>query len=77
MSKKRSTRRSRPRKLSVHKPHGTLSARVQKVGPQHFAIVCFDVAKKRSKWMMSDFYGKVFVEPNRLDHGPDRHSPRC
>ena len=69
MSKKRSTRRSRPRKLSLHKPAGRLGDRVKKVGPEHFAIVCFDVAKKRSKWMMCDFYGKVLVEPNHVDHG--------
>jgi transposase len=68
MSKKRSTRRFRPRKLCLHEPSGALGARVQQVGPEHFGIVCFDVAKKRSRWMMSDFYGKVLIEPNPVDH---------
>jgi transposase len=43
---------------------------VRRVGPEHFAVVCFDVAKRRSKWMMSDFYGHVLVEPMHVEHGP-------
>jgi hypothetical protein len=42
--------------VNVHKPHGVIQPRVQKVGPEHFGIV--DCAKARFKWMFCDFYGK-------------------
>ena len=44
MSKTRSQPRRR-RTNFVQKPNGTLSARVQAVGPEHFGIVMVDVAK--------------------------------
>lgn len=71
MSYKRSTRRRRSckaRKLALHKPNGTLHPRVKQVGPEHFGIVCFDCAKARSLWLMSDFYGKLLVEPTGVEH---------
>ncbi len=45
--------RSRPRRsrkgVLVQKPNGQLTARVQAVGPEHFAILSIDGAKARSK----------------------------
>jgi transposase len=66
-AKKSKTRRPR-RLVSVHKPNGVLQPRVQKVGPEHFGIVCVDCAKVRSEWMLCDFYGRVLIEPNDLCH---------
>jgi transposase len=45
-----------------------LHPRVQKVGPEHFGIVCFDCAKARSKFLVADFYGKVLVPPTVVEH---------
>src|SRR5712692_11832563 len=62
-------RRSRNRATQVlHKPTGTVHPRVQKVGPEHFGIVCIDCAKARSKWLLTDFYGKVLVPPTVVEH---------
>ena len=50
--------KSRARRYeSTQKPSGTISRRVQKVGGEHFAIVCVDPAKHRSEWMMADYFG--------------------
>ena len=57
---------------TVQKPRGVLHPRVQKVGPQHFGVVCFDCHKAASKWMLADFYGKILIEPTRVRHtGPE------
>ena len=46
---RRSNRKSKPRQYqSLQKPYGVSSPRVQKVGGEHFAIVCVDPAKHRS-----------------------------
>lgn len=50
------------------KPGGQIQQRVQAVGPEHFGIVAVDCAKRRSKWMLCDFYGKVIVEPTHVEH---------
>jgi len=55
-------------KLYLHKPAGVISTRVQAVGPERFGIVSVDCAKARSKWMLSDFYGRVLVEPTPVEH---------
>jgi len=39
----------------VHKARGAFHPRVQKVGPEHFGLVCIDCAKARSKFMVVDF----------------------
>jgi transposase len=52
----------------LHKPTGTLHPRVQRVGPEHFGIVCIDCAKARSKWMLADFDGKILVPPTVVEH---------
>ena len=64
----RLTRRSSRRKLTVQKPRGVLHPRVEKVGPQHFGVVCFDCHKAASKWTLADSYGKVLVKPERVKH---------
>src|SRR6266550_3217751 len=69
MSATRSRRRSRSRPSDViQKPAGTIHPRVQKVGPEHFGIVSIDCAKKRSKWMLADFFGNVLVPPTLVEH---------
>src|SRR5258708_31375783 len=72
------TRRARPRARHprsyttlLHKPRGAIHPRVQAVGPEHFAIIAVDPAKARSKWMMTDFYGNVLIQPTV----PVHHSP--
>lgn len=64
-----SRRRLRSRnRAELHKPHGVIHPRVQKVGPEHFGIVAVDCAKARSKWMFSDFYGNELVAPTEVEH---------
>jgi transposase len=61
----------RPRKSRshvIHKPRGVVHPRVQAVGPDHFAFLCVDCAKARSKMMLADFYGRVLVEPTIVEH---------
>jgi transposase len=46
--------------------------RVQAVGPEHFAFLCVDCAKARSRAMLADFYGRVVLEPTTVEHNrPD------
>jgi hypothetical protein len=45
-----------------------ISPRVQKVGGEHFAIVCVDPAKHRSEWMMADYFGNLIIEPRTVEH---------
>ena len=64
---RRSSRRSR--ELGhIGKPRGLLSSRVQAVGPEHFGIVAVDCAKARSKWMLTDFYGRILLPPTHVAH---------
>ncbi len=53
---------------SIHTPRGVISPRVQKVRPEHFGIVSVDCAKARSKWMLTDFFGRVLVPPTEVEH---------
>jgi hypothetical protein len=64
--KSRKSRRSRSQIL--HKPGGVIHPRVQAVGPQHFAILCVDCAKNRSKTLLADFYGRVLFQPTTVEH---------
>ncbi len=64
---RRKARRSR-RSALVAKPSGSVSARVQKVGPEHFGIIAADCAKARSKWMLADFYGRILIEETEVEH---------
>ena len=65
----RKLRKAKPRsKQSLQKPNGVISPRVQKVGGEHFAIVCVDPAKHRSIWMMADYFGNLLIEPQTVEH---------
>jgi transposase len=61
-------RPSSPRTTTLSKPRGVLHPRVQKVGPEHFGILCFDCAKRRSKFLRADFYGKLLLPPTLVEH---------
>lgn len=56
------------KKRFLGKPTGLIQERVQKAGPERFGIVAVDCAKRRSKWMLCNFYGKVLVEPTTVEH---------
>jgi len=56
------------KKRFIGRPAGQIQERVQAVGPEHFGIVAVDCAKRRSKWMLCNFYGKVIVEPTVVEH---------
>jgi len=68
------SRRRRPTKSRsknrqhLQKPGGIIAPRVAKVGGDRFAIVCVDPAKHRSEWMMADYFGKLLIEPDTLEH---------
>src|SRR6266404_409885 len=68
LATRRGNRRSSRRPDVLQKPRGIIHPRVQKVGPEHFGIVAVDCAKARSKWMLSNFYGNVLVEPTVVEH---------
>lgn len=69
MATRRKSRTSgKSRQVVLGKPNGIIQARVQAVGPEHFGIVAVDCAKARSKWMFCDFYGKVLVPPQTVEH---------
>jgi len=65
-TKKRSGRHSKFRYIG--KPAGKIQQRVEAVGPEHFGVVSVDCAKRRSKWMLCDFYGRVIIEPTKVEH---------
>src|ERR1700679_643736 len=56
------------RSHSVHKPQGVIHPRVRAIGPENFAFICVDCAKRRSKIMVADFYGRVLMEPPVVEH---------
>jgi hypothetical protein len=64
----RARKRHTPKPGFLQKPHGRLTPRVQAVGPEHFAILCVDCAKSRSRYLLADFYGTVLLEPTTLPH---------
>ena len=66
--KSRSRRKHGPQPHAIHKPRGVVHPRVVAVGPDHFAFVCVDCAKARSRLMLADFYGRVLIEPTTVDH---------
>ena len=61
-------RARKSRSHSVHKPQGVIHPRVRAIGPEHFAFICVDCAKRRSKIMVADFYGRVLMEPTVVEH---------
>ncbi len=76
-AKSKSKRARKSRSHSVHKPRGVIHPRVQAVGPEHFAFICVDCAKSRSKMMIADFYGRVLMEPTIIEHNRVCDSRRC
>src|SRR5215469_11257051 len=66
MSRRPARRHRRP--TSVARPSGSIHPRVQQAGPEHFGIVAVDCAKARSKWMLTDFYGNILIEPTPVEH---------
>ena len=70
--KSRSNTRRKAQPHTLHKPRGVVHPRVQAVGPEHFAFLCVDCAKARSRAMLADFYGRVVLEPTTVEHNrPD------
>jgi transposase len=67
-AKSKPKRARKSRSHAVHKPRGIVHPRVQAVGPEHFAFICVDCAKSRSKMMVANFYGRVLIEPTLIDH---------
>jgi hypothetical protein len=49
-------------------PHGPPSFSWRRLRPEHFGIVSVDCATPRSKWMLVDFYGNVFIPPTVVEH---------
>jgi transposase len=70
MATSRSRKRFSSRRCqhTIAKPRGVLHPRVQKVGPEHFGIVCFDCGKRNSKYLLADFYGHVLIPPTHIPH---------
>lgn len=53
------------------KPNGVMDRRVQAAGPERFGVVAIDCAKRRSRWMLCDFYGTILLPPATVEHtGP-------
>jgi transposase len=68
VTKTRTRKSTGTRARFIGKPTGQIHERVQAVGPKHFGIVAVDCAKRRSKWMLCNFYGKVIIEPTAVEH---------
>ena len=68
VTKTRKRKSTGSKKRFIGKPTGQIQERVQAVGPEHFGIVSVDCAKRRSKWMLCNFYGKVIIEPTSVEH---------
>jgi hypothetical protein len=50
----------------IGKPNGKIQERVKQCGPkqcgpEHFGIISVDCPKRRSKWMLCDFFGSIRV----------------
>lgn len=67
-TKAKSRTRKTVTKRFIGKPTGHVQERAQKCGPQHFGIVAVDCAKRRSKWLLCDFFGRVLIEPTTVEH---------
>jgi len=68
ITKTRKRKSTGTKKRFIGKPAGQIQERVQAVGPEHFGVVAVDCAKRRSKWMLCNFFGKVVVEPTAVEH---------
>jgi len=68
LNSNRSSRKNSPKRRYVGKPTGIIQDRVQKVSPARFGVVSIDCAKRRSKWMLCDYFGRVIIEPKKVEH---------
>ena len=68
VTKTRKRKSTGSKRRFIGKPTGQIQQRVQAAGPEHFGIVAVDCAKRRSKWMLCNFYGKVLIEPMTVEH---------
>src|SRR5262249_10886518 len=68
MARNTASRSRNAKTFHLQKPNGQLASRVQAVGPERFGIVAVDVAKKRSRYFLADFYGRVLVPPTSVEH---------
>lgn len=59
---------SKSRKRYIGKPGGIIQQRVQDARPERFGVIAVDCAKRRSVWLLCDFYGRVIVEPTTVEH---------
>jgi len=57
-----------PKLDSLESQQARFKTGLRKVGPEHFGVISVDCAKRRSIWMLCDFYGKVIIEPTIVDH---------
>lgn len=70
-TKTKSTRNGKkksPKRRYIGKPTGVIQRRVQEASPQRFGIVSVDCAKRRSKWLLCDYFGRVIIEPTTVEH---------
>ncbi len=70
-AKTKSTRKAKKASSNrryIGKPNGVIQARVRDVGPERFAVISVDCAKRRSKWMLCDYFGRVIIEPTNVEH---------
>jgi len=63
MRRKNRTSRRRARHVPGQKRRGGFQDRVQKVKPEHFAIVPVDCGKSEGQIRVADFYGNVLLKP--------------
>lgn len=70
-TKAKSTRKGKKRSSKrryIGKPTGVIQQRVQEATPQRFGIVSVDCAKRRSKWLLCNYFGRVIIEPTTVEH---------
>ena len=68
VTKTRRRKSTGSKKRFIGKPAGQIQQRVQDAGPEHFGVVAVDCAKRRSQWMLCNFYGKVLIESTTVEH---------
>lgn len=63
MRNRNRNRVGRRRHVAGQKPRGSFQERVQRVGPEHFAIIPVDCGKPVAKCRVGDFYGNILLKP--------------
>lgn len=64
----RKNKKSASQRRYIGKPAGIVQSRVEAVGPTRFGVVAVDCAKRRSTWMLCDYFGRVIIEPTGVEH---------